>query len=123
MALCITTVERRPGKLIRSDMTTAATPAVLFYWRPGCPFCVALRNRLHKRRIPFEPINIWADPAAAARVRAVADGNETVPTVFVGDRAMVNPSVDQVESALREFAPHLLELATPKRRWFRSRGR
>jgi glutaredoxin-like protein len=97
-------------------MTTAANSAVLFYWRPGCPFCVALRNRLRKRGIPFEPINIWEDPAAAARVRSVADGNETVPTVFVGDRAMVNPSVDQVESALREFAPHLLELDTPKRR-------
>jgi glutaredoxin-like protein len=104
-------------------MTNTATPAVLFYWRPGCPFCVALRNRLHKSRIPFEPINIWEDPAAAARVRSVAGGNETVPTVFVGDRAMVNPSVHQVESALREFAPHLLDLDTPKRRWFRSRRR
>lgn len=104
-------------------MTTAATPAVLFYWRPGCPFCMTLRNRLRKSRIPFEPINIWEDPAAAARVRSVADGNETVPTVFVGDRAMVNPSVDQVEAAVREFAPHLLELNTPKRRWFWPRGR
>jgi mycoredoxin len=29
-------------------------------------------------------INIWEDPQAAARVRSVANGNETVPTVFVG---------------------------------------
>ncbi len=94
-----------------------AITAVQFYWRPGCPFCVTLRNRLRKRGIPFEPVNIWEDPDAAARVRATADGNETVPTVFVGRRGMVNPSVDQVEAALREIAPHLLESRAPGRRW------
>lgn len=99
---------------------THTEPVVRFYWRPGCPFCVALRRRLDKRGIPFEPINIWEDPDAAARVRSVADGNETVPTVFLGDRAMVNPSVDQVESVLREVAPHLVA-ETPRRRWLRWR--
>lgn len=99
------------------------SPAVQFYWRPGCPFCVALRRRLGKRGIAFEPINIWEDPDAAARVRSVADGNETVPTVFVGERAMVNPSADQVESVLRDVAPHLLGQVTTKQRWFWQRVR
>ncbi len=52
--------------------------------------------------------NIWADPADAAKVRAVADGNETVPTVFIGDHAMVNPSAGQVKKAMKKLAPHLL---------------
>ena len=103
-------------------MNTADVPVVQFYWRPGCPFCVALRSRLRKRRIPVEPINIWDDPAAAARVRSAAGGNETVPTVFIGDRAMVNPTVDQVESVLRELAPNLLD-QTRKSRWAWLRGR
>ncbi len=50
--------------------------------------------------------DIWTDPSAAARVRAVNGGNETVPTVIVGDTALVNPSVTQVLAALRAESPH-----------------
>ena len=53
-------------------------------------------------------MNIWEDPDAAARVRAVAGGNETVPTVFVGEHALVNPNIKQVTDLVRETAPHLL---------------
>lgn len=52
--------------------------------------------------------NIWADPADAAIVRSVADGNETVPTVMIGDHAMVNPGAWQVKKAAKRLAPHLL---------------
>jgi hypothetical protein len=45
-------------------------------------------------------VNIWEDPQAAARVRSVAGGNETVPTVVVGYRALVNPSVGAVLAAM-----------------------
>ncbi len=38
------------------------------------------------------------DPDAAAFVRSVANGNETVPTVAVGDVHMVNPSVRRVRA-------------------------
>lgn len=99
---------------------TDTDPVVRFYWRPGCPFCVALRARLRKRGIPFEAINIWENPDAAALVRSVADGNETVPTVFVGEQAMVNPSAEQVASVVGDVAPHLVTEA-PRRRWLRWR--
>lgn len=65
------------------------------YWRPGCGFCMVLRARLAPANLPIKEVNIWQDPEAAARVRAVAGGNETVPTVFVGEHAMVNPSARQ----------------------------
>lgn len=84
------------------------TDVVEFYWRPGCPFCITLRSRLRRSALPVREVNIWEDPDAAARVRAVAGGNETVPTVFVGERALVNPSVKQVTALVRETAPHLL---------------
>lgn len=94
--------------------------AVLFYWRPGCPFCVSLRRGLTRRGIPFQPVNIWEEPGAAARVRAAANGNETVPTVVIGDHALVNPSVAQVESLIARQLPDLAaRLATrPARRWW-----
>jgi mycoredoxin len=76
---------------------TGAMPnAVVVYTRPGCPYCFMLRRRLRRRGVPFTEINIWEDPAAAAAVRAVADGNETVPTVHVAGQWLVNPRAARV---------------------------
>jgi glutaredoxin len=73
---------------------------VTFYWRPGCPFCTRLRHQLDAAGVTLREVNIWEEPQAAARVRSVAGGNETVPTVVVGSRALVNPSVGAVLVAL-----------------------
>ncbi|MGI5212581.1 glutaredoxin domain-containing protein [Plantactinospora sp. CA-290183] len=77
-----------------------AEPTVTVYTRPGCPYCFLLRRALRRHRIPFTEVDIWQDPAAAAAVRAVADGNETVPTVSVGVRWLVNPRVRQIRDLL-----------------------
>ena len=70
------------------------------YTRPGCPYSYMLRWRLRTQRIAYREIDIRRDADAAARVRAVADGNETVPTVFVGGRWMVNPTIEEVVAAM-----------------------
>ncbi len=75
-------------------------PTVTMYWRPGCGFCAALKRNLDQRGVVYETRNIWEDPTAAEFVRSVARGNETVPTVTVGDVSMVNPSADEVENAM-----------------------
>ncbi len=80
----------------------AEGPDVVVYWRPGCPFCMKLRAGLRLSRLRYTEVDIWKDPAAAAFVRSVADGNETVPTVTVGGRAMVNPSRRRVLAAVAE---------------------
>lgn len=101
-------------------MTAAHHNGVVeFYWRPGCPFCMMLRGRLARTRLPVTEINIWENADAAARVRSVAGGNETVPTVFVGGYAMVNPSVNQVLAAVREYAPELAPAEQEKSGWAR----
>ncbi|MDZ7929846.1 MAG: glutaredoxin domain-containing protein [Rhodococcus sp. (in: high G+C Gram-positive bacteria)] len=75
----------------------------LIYWRPGCIFCLRLRVALLLRGKKAVWMNIRKDPAgvepaerpfnaAAARVRSVNDGNETVPTVFVGSEHRTNPN-------------------------------
>lgn len=90
---------------------TGGGEGVVVYWRPGCPYCMKLRLMLRfGRPRPREvtEVNIWQDPEAAAFVRSVADGNETVPTVTVAGRAMVNPSRRTLLSAIRAYAPHLL---------------
>jgi mycoredoxin len=65
---------------------------VTVYWRPGCPYCARLRQDLRVRGLPSREVNTWADPSAAAVVRGLAGGNETVPTVVIGDRGYVNPT-------------------------------
>ena len=77
-----------------------ATQAVHFYWRPGCPFCLMLRRGLAKLGIETIDHNIWDEPAHAAVVRSYANGNETVPTVVIGDVGMVNPSAHAVADHL-----------------------
>ena len=85
-----------------------ATDAVHYYWRPGCMFCTMLRRGLDKAGIETTDHDIWDDPAAAATVRTYADGNETVPTLVIGDVGLVNPTTKQVVRHLEQFAPHLL---------------
>ena len=74
---------------------------VTFYWRPGCGFCTMLRSRLEAAGVLLDERNIWEDDDAAAFVRSVARGNETVPTVVVAGSALVNPPAEQVLRLLR----------------------
>ena len=97
----VVTIEGQPNEQTVSTV-------VHFFWRPGCPFCAALRFRLKRHGVEVNEINIWEDPAAAAFVRSVAGGNETVPTIAVGDSALVNPSPQAVIDLLSDIAPQLL---------------
>ncbi|WP_433543900.1 glutaredoxin domain-containing protein (plasmid) [Streptomyces sp. CA-294286] len=62
------------------------------YWRPGCTYCQRLRIQLGRQARQLHWVDIWRDPAGAAAVRAVNDGDETVPTVFVAGRPYTNPT-------------------------------
>ena len=89
-------------------MSDADVPTQIdLYWRPGCGFCAMLRRKLDKLGVERVEHNIWDDPEHAAVVRRFANGNETVPTVVVGDTGLVNPSADQVLALLEAEAPHL----------------
>ncbi|MBW3658730.1 MAG: mycoredoxin [Actinobacteria bacterium] len=80
----------------------ADAPPVTVYWRPGCGFCSSLFRSLERSELDFDRVDIWQDEDAAAFVRSVANGNETVPTVQVGDVALVNPTGRDVLAALAE---------------------
>lgn len=77
---------------------------VVVYSRPRCTYCMRLRFGLRRRRVRYREVNISEDPQAAASVRAVANGIETVPTVVVGNRWLVNPSAGEVVVALEASA-------------------
>lgn len=83
--------------------------AVTVYWRPGCPFCHGLFRSLERAGLePGADHNIWEDDEAAAYVRSVTGGDETVPTVVVGEQPLVNPSGQEVLAVLSREAPDQL---------------
>ncbi|SES45450.1 mycoredoxin [Pedococcus cremeus] len=67
------------------------TGVPVVYWRPGCSYCLRLRIALGRTGNRAIWVDVTRDPAASARVRAANSGDETVPTVFVGDSATTNP--------------------------------
>ncbi|MFF6997596.1 glutaredoxin domain-containing protein [Streptomyces sp. NPDC008313] len=79
---------------------SAADGRPVVYWRPGCVYCLRLRFRLGRGARGLHWVDIWRDPAGAAAVRAVNDGDETVPTVFVEGRPHTNPDPAWVREQL-----------------------
>jgi glutaredoxin len=90
---------RSPGNAAgRAEAEARGLP--LIYWRPGCTFCVRLRLALGTAGQRAIWVNVRRDPEASARVRSVNDGDETVPTVFVGDDHRTNPAPAWVREQL-----------------------
>jgi mycoredoxin len=80
---------------------SAADGQPIIYWRPGCPYCLRLRFTLGAAASGAHWVNIWADDESGAAVRAVAEGNETVPTAVIAGEAHVNPAPAVVRAWLR----------------------
>ena len=92
---------RRPTVGTLTQVSDTPQPSVTLYWRPGCPFCSRLTAALRAEGVEYQAVNIWEDPDAAAFVRSVANGNETVPTVTVGSTSMVNPPIERIVELLQ----------------------
>jgi glutaredoxin len=77
---------------------------VMVYGRPGCPGLRPVLNLLAKADVTYEYIDIRQDAAAAARLRAWANGHESVPTVVLPNgRVLVEPGTMGLRRALREL--------------------
>lgn len=90
---------------------TASPPdaaPVEVYWRPGCPYCSSLRRDLSRRGIAAIWRNIWEDEEARLIVRRANAGNETVPTVAVGQVTLTNPRGSEVAALIGAGVPSTL---------------
>jgi mycoredoxin len=91
----------KPMTAEEAGRRSAQDGKAIIYWRPGCPFCLRLRATLTGTAGRAYWVDIWQDPEGAAAVRAVADGNETVPTVILKGAPHVNPDPRWLRSQLR----------------------
>jgi mycoredoxin len=89
---------------LEAQRRSAVDGRPVVFWRPGCTYCLRLRIRLGRSARQLHWVDIWRDPAGAAAVRAVNDGNETVPTVVVAGQTHTNPDPEWVREQLSSSA-------------------
>lgn len=77
---------------------------IIVYGHPTCPNLRPVKGLLTQSKVKFEYINIHQDSVAAARVRAVNSGNESVPTlVFPDGTTLTEPTVRELQSKLESL--------------------
>jgi mycoredoxin len=117
---------------VAPTMTTSPPPvnpeatdagAVDVYWRPGCGYCSRLLRHFDRAGVAVRLHNIWEDDSARRFVREHNGGDETVPTVAVGDVVVTNPSPRPFVEQLRAEHPHLVGESEPEGLFGRLLGR
>jgi mycoredoxin len=78
--------------------------AIIVYGHPNCPTLGPVKGLLTQSKVDFEYIDIHQDSVAAARVRAINNGNESVPTlVFPDGSTLTEPSVGELRAKLESL--------------------
>jgi len=62
---------------------------VKIFTKPGCPYCAAAKDDLEKRGVPFEELDVKADPKIADQALAYSKGQRIVPVIVTGDDVQV----------------------------------
>jgi len=76
------------------------------YRRDHCSYCWRLERTLRAAGVDYDRRDIYADPEAAAFVRSVNNGNETVPTVVLPDgTVLTNPKPSDLLRELNVETP------------------
>ena len=74
------------------------------YTTTWCGYCYRLKTALKSAGISYTEVDIERDPVAAAFVRSVNGGNQTVPTVkFADGSALTNPTAADIAQKLAEL--------------------
>ena len=79
---------------------------ILVYGRPTCPSVPPVLRLLDEAGASYVYVNVRQDFEAAARLRQITGGYESVPTlVFPDGRTLVEPSTAALRRALQEAGP------------------
>lgn len=85
---------------------------ILVYGHPTCPAVPPVTAMLAQAKVPYTYINIRQDGQAAARVRTINGGNESVPTlVFPDGSTLTEPSAGALKRKLEALGYHVGPLA------------
>ena len=86
--------------------------SITLYGTPTCPGIPPVRGLLAQAKVPYTYTDITRDPTAAAKVRAINSGNESVPTlVFPDGSSLTEPTGGQLKSKLESLGYRVGPLA------------
>ena len=78
--------------------------AIVLYGHPTCPALGPVKGLLIQSNVKFEYVDIHQDSAAAARVRAINNGYESVPTLaFPDGSTLTEPTVGELKTKLESL--------------------
>ena len=80
-------------------------PRLKVYIKPGCPWCVDAIAWLQREGYGFDTIDVTADPAAYAEMRALS-GQSSAPTMTAGDLLLADFGVPELEAFLEKHEIH-----------------
>ena len=75
-----------------------ATPKI--YGADWCPLTRRAITHLEQKGVPYEYIDVDADPAASDWVKAQNNGKEKKPTIDIEGKILSEPSNDELDQAL-----------------------
>jgi glutaredoxin len=72
-------------------MTPEPSPSspVEIFVKPGCPYCRALKRKLEHDQTPYVEHDVERDPRSLQRMLELNGGRRNVPTIIMGDEALV----------------------------------
>lgn len=77
---------------------------IIVYGHPTCPGVGPVKGLLRQSKVEFEYIDIHQDSAAATQVRAINNGNESVPTlVFPDGSTLTEPGFGELKAKLESM--------------------
>jgi mycoredoxin len=75
-------------------------PAVTVYGTGWCGHTQVVRRHLERAGVPYRYVDLERHPDAVARLRWLAGGYASHPTITIGGDVLVEPTLDELESAL-----------------------
>lgn len=73
---------------------------VTMYSTTWCGYCRRLKRQMDEAGISYEVIDVDEEPGYDDRIIAATGGFRVVPTLEVGEKLLVNPTIREVEEAL-----------------------
>jgi glutaredoxin/uncharacterized damage-inducible protein DinB len=89
-------------------VSAADAEKIAVYWRPGCSGCLALKEFMEDSGIPFESIDITADPSKTDGIMAelAGAGIRTIPAIRRGGKYIYAQSIEDVAKLLGVRCDH-----------------
>lgn len=74
--------------------------AITMFSTRWCGYCRRLKRQMEEEGLEFREVDLDEDPSHDDRIIAASGGYRTVPTVEIGNRLLVNPTIAEVREAL-----------------------